>query len=387
MSTVRLFDDNSYLREFTATVTACQPHGDGFAVALDQTAFVPEGGGQKGDSGYLGEVRVRHTEEDNGIWHLTDAPLTVGDSVCGRIDWEPRWYRMQHHSGEHVLSGLVTQQYGFRNVGFHIGDTLVTIDYDGVLSREQLDALENEANAVICENRAITAYYPNEEQLEELAYRSKKEITTALRIVEVEGIDVCACCAPHVAKTGEIGILKITDVKHYKGGVRLQLICGAAAVRDYQQKQAITTHINNFLSSVQEKTITAFDTYTASVDAADAAWEQRALQLVQELATATPHTDGLPILVSSATGELARALAETAAQRGNGSCLVLGGNDTDGYRYTLYSQSTALPALVKEANAALNGKGGGKPPFAAGFYGATKEEIEHWFSHNPIATP
>lgn len=376
----RLFDDNSYLREFTATVTACNPHGDGFAVALDQTAFAPEGGGQKGDSGYLNNVRVRHTEENDEIWHLTDHPLAIGTVVCGRIDWDLRWYRMQHHSGEHVLSGLVTQQYGFRNVGFHIGDTLVTIDYDGVLSRDQLNALEHEANAVICENRTIKAYYPTEEQIEALTYRSKKEITTALRIVEVEGIDVCACCAPHVTKTGEIGILKITDVKHYKGGIRLQLICGAAAVRDYQEKQAITTHINNFLSSVQEKTISAFDTYTASVDAADVAWEQCTLKLAEELANAYPLTDRLPIIVSSATGDIARALAERTAKRGNGACLVLNGNDTEGYRYTLYAENAST--LVKEANTALHGKGGGKPPFAAGFYGSSKAEIEQWFFEN-----
>ncbi len=379
MNTVRLFDQNSYLTECTATVIACNPQGEGFAIVLDQTVFCPEGGGQKGDSGTLGDARVLHTVEESEILHLTDRPLPVGSTVHGCIDWERRFYRMQHHSGEHVLSGLVTKRYGYRNVGFHLGDELVTIDYDGVLSREQLDELERDANAVICQNRAITATYPSAEELESLSYRSKKEITEAIRIVTVEGVDICACCAPHVSKTGEIGILKITDAKHYKGGVRLQLMCGSAAVCDYQQKQALTTHITTALSTVQEKGITAFDAHLRAVDDAAYRTEKLLLAVAEELAEVQSVGDGIPVILTALTGDAARHLAQVTAQRSVGTCVVLNAGD-NGCRYTVYREADDFAEFVKSANVALNGKGGGRPPFASGTYNTTTDNIRSWFS-------
>ncbi|MBP3435215.1 MAG: alanyl-tRNA editing protein [Clostridia bacterium] len=381
MSTVRLFDDNSYLTEFTATVTSCRPWENGFAVTLDRTAFCPEGGGQKGDSGILGDATVIHTVEDDDILHLTDRRLVVGQTIKGRIDWDRRWYRMQHHSGEHVLSGLVTAQYGFHNVGFHLGDELVTIDYDGVLSREQLDALECEANAVICQNRAITASYPSPEELSTLPYRSKKEIDGALRIVVVEGIDICACCAPHVGHTGEIGILKITDMKHYKGGVRLQMVCGNTAVRDYQQKQALTSHITTALSTVQEKGIAAFDAHIAAVDAATYENDRLLLAVAEELSAAYAAAETTCVVVSALTGDAARHLARSVAERTHRTCVVLNAVDS-GYRYTMYCEHDNFTELVKAANAALQGKGGGRPPFASGAYQSTLGDIRRWFIEN-----
>ena len=378
MSTIRLFDDNSYLTECTATVTDCRPWENGFAVTLDRTVFCPEGGGQKGDSGVLGDSRVIHTIEAEEILHLTDRPLAVGSTVHGRIAWEKRWYRMQHHSGEHVLSGLVTARYGFRNVGFHLGDEMVTIDYDGVLSREQLDELERDANAIICENRAITASYPSTEVLEALSYRSKKEIDGAVRIVVVEGVDVCACCAPHVARTGEIGTLKITDVKHYKGGVRLRLMCGTAAIADYQQKQALTTHITTALSTVQEKGIAAFDAHIQSIDDAAYQTDKLLLAVAEELAAAQPTSCGIPVIVTALSGDAARHLAQTAAHRNGGTCVVLNKTD-DGYRYTLYREADDFSAFVKNANTALQGKGGGRPPFASGVFRVELDTIQQWF--------
>ena len=378
MSTIRLFDDNSYLAECTAAVTSCRPWEDGFAVTLDRTVFCPEGGGQKGDSGTLGDARVIHTIEAEDILHLTDRPLAVGSTVHGCIEWERRRYRMQHHSGEHILSGLVTTRYGFHNVGFHLGDEMVTIDYDGVLSREQLDELERDANAVICENRAITASYPSTEELEALLYRSKKEIDGAVRIVVVEGIDVCACCAPHVARTGEIGILKITDMKHYKGGVRLRLMCGTTAIADYQQKQALTTHVTTALSTVQEKGIAAFDAHMRSMDDAAYQTDKLLLTVAEELAAAQPVSCEIPVILTALSGDAARHLAQTAARRCGGTCVVLNKTDS-GYRYTLYREADDFPSFIKNANTALQGKGGGRPPFASGTYGEALDIIRHWF--------
>lgn len=377
--TCRLFDENSYLAEFTATVTACYPLTDGFAVVLDQTAFAPEGGGQRGDSGALNAVAVHHTVEQNGeIRHLTTQPLEVGAAVHGRIDWQLRRYRMQHHSGEHVLSGIVTARYGFHNVGFHLGDELVTIDYDGVLSREQLDELELEANDVICQNRAITAYYPDPETLRALSYRSKKEIDGAIRIVEVEGIDVCACCAPHVHSTGEIGMLKIINHKHYKGGVRLQLVCGMTAVCDYQKKQALTAHVTEALSTVQEKGIAAFDAHLQAVDTTQYRYDQLLLAVAEELAAAQSPSVGIPVVISALPGDAARHLARSVAARFDGTCVVI---HAETGRYTLYCDNDSFAEIVRSANGALQGKGGGRPPFASGTFAASLPSIQAWFKN------
>ena len=242
-------------------------------------------------------------------------------------------------------------------------------------------ALEIRANEVIFENRAITASYPPVEELEQLPYRSKKEIDGAIRVVVVDGIDICACCAPHVSRTGEIGVLKITDVKHYKGGVRLQLVCGGAAVRDYQQKQALTTHITTALSTVQEKGITAFDTYVAANDATKYENDKVLLTLADELANAHPLSEHATVITTALCGDAARQLARTVALRSQHPAVVL--NTTDGgYRYTIYDESDALPSLVKAANEALDGKGGGRPPFASGTFRADADTIRRWFTEN-----
>ena len=238
-ATERLFDNDPYTIGFIAKVLSCEPADNGrYRVILDRTAFFPEGGGQPGDTGIIRTpdsttvAKVLDTQEKNGeIQHITDTPLPCG-KVVGAIDFDLRYERMRNHSGEHLLSGFAHRLYGCTNVGFHLNDEAVTVDFDKQLTRPQLAELEESVNRLIAENVRITAFYPTPEQLAELDYRSKLELTENVRIVEIgtDGqFDRCACCAPHVESTAEIGMLLITDSINYKSGTRLTMVCGENA--------------------------------------------------------------------------------------------------------------------------------------------------------------
>jgi alanyl-tRNA synthetase len=230
MKTTRLFDQNSHLHTFTAAVLSAEAGKtpETLSVILDATAFFPEGGGQYPDKGFLAGCPVTDVQEKNGVIthtvslsHLNGAPhpFAKGATVTGELDAATRFARMQNHSGEHIISGIVHRLYGYKNVGFHLGDGDVTLDFNGVLTRDQLDAIEDEANAIVAANLPVTAYYPDPAELATLTYRAKLELTEGVRIVRIgtqdAPKDLCACCAPHVDCTGEIGIIKLLDFIHY----------------------------------------------------------------------------------------------------------------------------------------------------------------------------
>lgn len=242
--TRKLYDLDSYITSCKATVLSCEPakkNGiDGFAVLLDQTCFFPEGGGQPSDMGTLQSgdncAQVLYAyEQDEDVFHLCDAPLSVGSVVDAALDFDRRFAHMQVHSGEHILSGIILKKFGLHNVGFHMGHELNTIDLDGEITPAQAADLEKDVNAVICENRPVFVSYPNAEQLTEIPLRKKPEVEH-LRVVEIQNCDWCGCCGTHVAHTGEIGLLKILDVQRYKGGTRMSFLCGSDAVADCAEK-------------------------------------------------------------------------------------------------------------------------------------------------------
>ena len=253
--TIRLFDQDSYVQAFDATVLACEQQETGFAVVLDRTAFFPEEGGQSADSGTLGGAQVLDVQEKDGvITHLTDAPLQIGVTVHGQLDFEARYQKMQIHSGEHIVSGLMHRKYGYNNVGFHLGGE-ITMDFDGELSREQLDEIEDEANRIIYENVAITAEYPSSAVLAATEYRSKLDLSENVRLVTIGEYDVCACCAPHVARTGEIGLIKLLDAVRYKGGMRIHFLAGSAALAHYRKTWQDVAAISVMLSVKQSEVV------------------------------------------------------------------------------------------------------------------------------------
>ena len=256
--TKKLYDLDSHRRDFSATVLRCDADGERYAVVLDQTLFFPEGGGQPADTGVLGGARVLGVQiTPEAIVHYTDAPLTPGAQVRGEIDWPQRFRRMQGHSGEHIISGLIHSEYGFDNVGFHLGEDTITMDYNGELTWPQLMHIEQLANEAVYRNVPIRTEYPSPARLAQMTYRSKLDLTEDVRIVTVEGYDVCACCAPHVSCTGEIGAIKFTSVMRHRGGIRVTILCGSDAETDYREKSAQIAALSAQLSVRQSDVVPA----------------------------------------------------------------------------------------------------------------------------------
>lgn len=243
--TIKLYEQEGYQTTFQAHVVSCIKKNELYDIILDQTLFFPEEGGQTCDQGTLNDVKVHDVQIiDQEIHHYVNDPLK--GKIIGKIDFKHRYTNMQNHSGEHILSGLVKEMFGFDNSGFHLSLNEITTDYSGFLNTKQLEKLEKRANEVILENHPIHCFYPEDTSL--YNYRSKKEINEALRLVEIEGIDCCACCAPHVRSTSEIGLIKILKAIKHKQGVRIWFICGYRAYQDYHQKHLQAMHISQKLS-------------------------------------------------------------------------------------------------------------------------------------------
>ena len=230
MNVKKLYYEDPHIREFTACVTGCEPSEKGWRVTLSATAFYPEGGGQACDLGMLGSTRVLDVrEEGEQVVHLCDSPLEVGSQVAGRIDWQRRFDLMQQHTGEHILSGLIYEKYGYHNIGFHVGKNAMEVDFDGPIPAEVLQELEKAANQAVWENIPLKCWYPAPEELPHVFYRTKRALPWPVRIVQIPGYDSCACCGVHVKRTGEVGLIKILSCTKFHEGIRLEMLCGQRA--------------------------------------------------------------------------------------------------------------------------------------------------------------
>ena len=381
--TEKLYDRDSHLRAFSATVLRCEPAEKGFRVFLDRTAFFPEGGGQPADTGTLGDAAVLDVQETDGaIAHYTDRALEPGAQVCGEIDWPQRFRRMQGHSGEHIISGIVHRDYGYDNVGFHLGDHEITMDYNGELTWEQLMEIERLANEAVWRNVPICAEYPPQETLAGLEYRSKLDLKENVRIVTVEGYDVCACCAPHVSFTGEIGAIKIVDSMRHRGGVRLTILCGSDAQADYRRKHDQVAAISALLSARQSDVIPAVERLQGEIAALKQTISELNRKCNEQRLRALPETEGNLCIVDVFDDPVAmRELVNAGMQRAGGVCAAFSGTDETGYRYIIGSLHADLRARAKEINAALSGKGGGQPTMIQGSCTAPRAVIEAFFAH------
>lgn len=379
--TEKLFYTDSHMREFTAMVLECRQRKDKYEIVLNQTAFFSEGGGQYADTGLLENVRVTDVRERDGvIFHIADSPLEVGSEVHGEIDWEERFVKMQQHTGEHIVSGLVHARFGYNNVGFHLGSEDCTMDFNGEITKDELREIEWEANRAVVRNLDVEVSYPSKEELESLSYRSKIEIEGQVRIVTVPGYDVCACCAPHVKKTGEIGMVKLTNVQRYKGGVRVTMLCGFRALADYDRKEASAKAISALLCA-KEETIAEAAAHLkeeyASEKAKCAGLERRLL--TYRAAEVSPEEKAVCIFEEDLNGESLRILMNLVLETDRLCCAVFTGNDKDGYRYVLGSRTLDIRDLGKEMNREFRGKGGGKPEMVQGTICAKADEVKRWF--------
>lgn len=378
--TQRLFYEDPYCRSFTAAVTECVPAEEHWKVTLDVTAFYPEGGGQPADTGTLGAVHVLDTREKDGrILHITDAPLEPGAPVEGTVDWEARFSRMQHHTGEHIVSGLINRLYGYDNVGFHMGRDAVTLDLSGELSPGDLAKVERLANEAVWKNLAINVSWPSPDELAALHYRSKKELTGDVRIITVPDYDICACCGLHVARTGEIGLIKLVNAQRYKGGTRIWMLCGDRALADYADKNNAVFALSALTSAKPAETVAAVQRLLEERDAQKAeyaALQERLFQLKAAQIAPAPQTVQFEDSLSP-NGLRLYCLALCARCT---VAAVFSGGGTD-WKYALGSGSQDVRPLGKALNAAFSGRGGGKRELVQGSLQGAKGEIEAFFQN------
>ena len=384
MYTEKLYYKDSHCFEFTALVLDCRETARGPALILDRTAFFPEGGGQLADTGSLGAVKVLDVHEKEGeILHYCDGPLMPGERVEGRLDAEQRLVRMQNHSGEHVVSGLAHKLFGCENVGFHMGEDFVTIDFDRELSREQLMEIETLANRAVREDLPVSCTFPEPEALKSLEYRSKLELTENVRIVEIPGVDRCACCAPHVERTGEIGLIKVLDWERHRGGLRLSLACGMLALRDYRVKQENISAISQALSSKRHETAAAVERLLQEQQKSKERIAALSLELALYMAEDREETEGNICVFDSVLDEVAlRELVNLLMEKCRGIAAAFSGDDRRGYRYIMGSRELDMRSLAKELNSLIEGRGGGKARMIQGSASASAAAIAAVFERD-----
>lgn len=374
--TEKLYDRDPYQRSFEAAVLSCKAMEDQYEVILDRTLFFPEEGGQSPDQGILGGAHVLDVQiKGDVIIHTLDVALEVGKTVAGEIDWDHRFSNMQQHSGEHIFSGLVYKNYGYTNVGFHLSDQIVTMDFNGPLTTEQIAELEWEVNRVIASDVEIKAAYPTKEELAQMEYRSKKEIDGAIRIVEIAGYDLCACCAPHVARTGEIGGFKIQSVQNYKGGVRISFLCGFRALAEAGKKAQILSELTGILTTNQEQ-------LAENVQKLKAKNQELQFQLnlakqgLMELKLKQIPKDQKDVLLFEEDLDAAvmRNVVNQLMEEHEGICGVFVAEGT-GYKFIIGSKNIDCRQIATLLREKLGARGGGSQAMIQGSLQGEKEQI------------
>lgn len=376
----KLYEEQPYQIEFSASVVSCTQEKKGFEIILDQTAFYPEGGGQPWDTGTLGGVRVLEVHERDGhVIHLCGAPLNPGTQVTGAIDWDRRFDLMQQHSGEHIVSGIAHTKWGCDNVGFHMGADVITIDLNVVLDEEQLRELETAANRYLWDDHPISVTFPSPTELETLEYRSKKALAGRVRIVSFPGADTCACCGTHVATSGQVGLVKLLSVQKFRDGVRIELVCGGRAVRYLNQVTDQNRQVSNLLSAKVFETGAAVRRLLEE----NAALKSRILTMENHrfsaLAQQAAGAKDVLFFEEGLSPDGLRRLCDTLLRVCSGRCACFSGDDEHGYPYAIGQQGGDLRAFTKQMNQELRGRGGGKPEFVQGSVLATRNEIESFF--------
>ncbi len=425
-----LYEDNAYAKECVAKVLECREvvrQTDGkeekfYGIVLDKTVFFPEGGGQPADAGTLcivadskerlagkagatgkeegdlfsletvKELAVADVQKEDGvIWHYVKEPLVAGTKVLAKLDFALRYERMQNHSGEHLFCGMIHKLYGYENVGFHMSKDCLTVDVNGSLSAEDFAKLEKLANEGVDANEEIKAVYPDNP--DELEYRSKLELTEDIRVVLIAGYDACACCAPHVAKTGEIGLIKVMDFMSHRGGTRFTLKCGKWARADYGILHEEIGQMMRLFSAKRE------ECHLAASRVSEQLKDQHETITALKRQITDLHMDKMHEAVRNHPDKTIHMIFDEALDEVQMRTLINGGvtvvpglvagfmgKDGEGYRYIIGKNESVeepdLRAFAKEMNAALNGRGGGSVKMIQGSVAAGRVEIEEFLKGN-----
>ncbi|MBE5886970.1 MAG: alanyl-tRNA editing protein [Lachnospiraceae bacterium] len=391
-----LYEDDAYAKECNAKVLECrkvlrktgEQEDTVYGIVLDRTVFFSEGGGQPADKGWINETEVLDVQKDeNVILHYTKEPFDAGTDVVAKLDFAVRYERMQNHSGEHLFCGLIHKLYGYENVGFHMSKDSVTVDVNGVLGAEDFARLEKLANEGVDADAEIKAVYPDSP--EELEYRSKLDLTEDIRVVIIEGYDACACCAPHVKRTGEIGLIKVMDFMSHRGGTRFTLKSGAWAREDYGMLHEEICDIMRTFSAKREECHVAAERVSEQLKS-----QQETITLLKKQITdlhidklhasvKNSGTSRVELIFAEALDEVQmRALINEGVTIASGIVAGFMGKDGEGYRYIISKNETViepdLRLLAKEMNEALNGRGGGSIKMIQGSVCANRADIEEY---------
>ena len=383
METRKLYYEDCHIRSFRAQVLSCREEGGRYQIILDATAFYPEGGGQGADTGTLGTARVLDTrEEGETVVHFCDSPLTPGETVEGHIDWALRFHRMQQHTGEHMVSGLIHKHFGYHNTGFHMGAEGITIDFDGVIPPEALPALEKEANEALWQNLAVSCTIPSPEELEKTFYRTKRALPWPVRIVQIPGIDSCACCGVHCARTGEVGLIKLFSSIPFRGGSRLLMACGAHALQILNDAYSQNKLVSQAFSAQITETGAAARRMNEALEQEKLRYTALQKKLFGFVAESYVNCGNVLHFEEGLDSIQIRILADAIAEKCGGRAAVFSGTEESGYAFAMVTREGDLRPFGKAMTTALNGRGGGKPIFQQGRVGAPRTAIEAFFAEN-----
>ena len=381
--TEKIYDKDPHILTFDATVLSCEETNTAgqYAVVLDRTAFFPEEGGQGSDSGTLAGQPVLHVsiDKENTLTHILPRPLSVGSTVSGTVDGKQRFDYMQQHTGEHILSGLVHKHFGYNNVGFHLGADATTLDFDGVLTPEEMQHMETLANEAVAADLPVLVSFPSKDELAALDYRSKIELTGAVRIVEIPGVDICACCAPHVDRTGQIGMIKVVDLQSHRGGVRVTILCGNRALLDYRRKQDTVSAVSALLSAKPELIGEAVSRLKEeSLSRQERINFLQAKLLTMRLAALpSPDTAQHAILFEETMDTKAvRDAVNTLSASYPGYSAIFTGTDADGYNFILGSGTLDCNIAAKALRETFQAKCGGSKQMIQGSVRAEAGQLE-----------
>ena len=391
MSTFELYYSHPYKTDFEAdiiSIDACDTKENTYKVILNQTLFFPEAGGQSCDKGeiLIGDISATvesvQIDKDGIISHYiySSSPLNitnlVNTKIKGRIDWEHRFSNMQQHSGEHIFSGIVHEKYGYDNVGFHLSDNSVTMDYNGYLTPDEAYEIEALVNKVIADNVDVICSFPSDTELENIDYRCKVELTGDVRIVEIAGVDICACCCPHVAKTGEIGLLKVISSIKYKGGTRLSILCGFRALKYFSSLQADMNELRTLLSSELGEVVNNVAAIKNERDELKIKLrEANKAKLISEIDHLSDSAGAL-IFTDEVDTKSQREALNYLIERRDNYCGILVGDDKKGYSYLIGSNSLDSTLIGERLKESFGAKGGGKKEMIQGFVEARACDIK-----------
>ena len=375
-SSERIYYLDSYLQEFDAQVVEIRSLEPGMAALLDRTAFYPESGGQPADQGFIDEAKVLDVQEnDHGeVLHFFDGVLSCRLVHC-RLDWERRFDHMQQHTGQHLLSGAFAREVKARTLSFHLGREVSTIDLEiADTDAELLGRIEEIAQQMVYRNCPIHVRLHSAEEAQQLPLRKPSARQGELRVVEIQGFDWSACGGTHLGSTGELGSVLIIQADHYKGGTRIQFLCGRRAHRYSAGQRQVLKELAIRLSAPPADLIQAVDRLVEEKGALQRqirdlrAWIDRVeTEQLWNQAASTDPVRVVQAVVEADSPERLKLLAAALIRKG--PCLVLlAGQGPAGYALAASSlpQLPDLGKVFSQVLAQYGGRGGGRGTMAQG---------------------